>query len=76
MIGHSMGGYVTLAFAGKYPEMLSGFCLFHSHAFADTRQDRENRDRTIQIVDADKFGLCRPVVSQDCFLKMFVKNIP
>jgi pimeloyl-ACP methyl ester carboxylesterase len=56
MIGHSMGGYITLAFAGKYPEMLKGLCLFHSHAFADTPQDRENRERTIGIVEENKFS--------------------
>jgi pimeloyl-ACP methyl ester carboxylesterase len=56
MIGHSMGGYVTLAFAGKKPEMLQGFCLFHSHVFADSQQERENRERTINIVNQDKFS--------------------
>ena len=56
MIGHSMGGYVTLAFAGKYPTMLMGFCLFHSHVFSDSVQDRENRDRTIRLVLLDKFS--------------------
>lgn len=56
MIGHSMGGYVTLAFAEKYPKMLKGFGLFHSHCFADTPQDQENRNRTIAIVDQDKFS--------------------
>ena len=56
MIGHSMGGYVTLAFAEKYKEMLNGICLFHSHAFPDSPQDRENRDRVIAIVEKDKFG--------------------
>src|ERR1041385_6326251 len=30
MIGHSMGGYITLAFAEKYPEYLNAFGLFHS----------------------------------------------
>ncbi|HNY01204.1 MAG TPA: alpha/beta hydrolase [Bacteroidales bacterium] len=56
MIGHSMGGYVTQAFAGKYPDKLSGFCLFHSHCFPDTETDRRNRERTIGIVKEDKFG--------------------
>lgn len=54
MVGHSMGGYVALAFAGKYPGMLRGFGLFHSHCFADTPQDQENRNRTIAIVNQDK----------------------
>jgi pimeloyl-ACP methyl ester carboxylesterase len=56
MTGHSMGGYVTLAFAEKYPNMLKGICLFHSHVFPDSPQDRENRERTIRIVKEDKFG--------------------
>jgi pimeloyl-ACP methyl ester carboxylesterase len=56
MTGHSMGGYVTLAFAAKHPEMLRGFCLFHSHCFPDTPAEQENRNRTIGIVDQDKFG--------------------
>jgi pimeloyl-ACP methyl ester carboxylesterase len=56
MIGHSMGGYVTLVFALKYPEMLKGLCLFHSHPFPDSPEDRKNRDRTINVVKQDKFG--------------------
>jgi pimeloyl-ACP methyl ester carboxylesterase len=56
MVGHSMGGYVTLAFAAKYPKMLSAFCLFHSHIFADTQAEQENRNRTIAVVNRDKFS--------------------
>jgi len=56
MTGHSMGGYVTLAFAEKYPEMLRGFCIFHSHCYADSPDDRENRDRVISVVGQDKFS--------------------
>jgi pimeloyl-ACP methyl ester carboxylesterase len=56
MAGHSMGGYVTLAFAARYPEMLKGICLFHSHPFPDSAAERKNRDRTIKIVEQDNFG--------------------
>jgi pimeloyl-ACP methyl ester carboxylesterase len=56
MVGHSLGGYLTLAFAGKYPGKLKGFCIFHSHCFADSAEDRENRNRSIEIVKKDKFG--------------------
>jgi pimeloyl-ACP methyl ester carboxylesterase len=56
MVGHSMGGYVTLAFAEKYPKSLCGFSLFSSHCFADTSAEQENRNRTIGIVDQDKFS--------------------
>ncbi len=53
MVGHSMGGYTALAFADKYPKCLSGLCLFHSQAAADTKETKTNRDRTIKIVEQD-----------------------
>lgn len=56
MVGHSMGGYVTLSFAEKYPGMLKGICLFHSHCFADSESDKKNRNRTVAIVNRDKFS--------------------
>jgi pimeloyl-ACP methyl ester carboxylesterase len=56
MIGHSMGGYVALAFASKYPDMLKGLGLFHSHSFPDTPEGRKNRNRVIKVVEQDKFG--------------------
>ena len=30
LVGHSMGGYVSLAFAGLYAENMKGMVLFHS----------------------------------------------
>lgn len=54
MLGHSMGGYTTLAFADKYPKMLNGFGLFHSHALADNAETKLNRERTIDLIEQDK----------------------
>ena len=53
MVGHSMGGYVTLAFAAAYPDKLKGFGLFHSHARADSDEAKVNRDRAIAVVNSD-----------------------
>lgn len=50
IIGHSMGGYVTLEFAARYPEMTAAISLFHSGALPDTDEAKTNRDRTIEIV--------------------------
>jgi pimeloyl-ACP methyl ester carboxylesterase len=47
VIGHSMGGYITLALAEKYPELLNGFALFHSTAYADTEERKQARKKTI-----------------------------
>ena len=50
MIGHSMGGYITLAFAEKYPEYLNGMGLFHSSSFADDEQKKETRRKGIEFI--------------------------
>jgi pimeloyl-ACP methyl ester carboxylesterase len=47
VIGHSMGGYVTLALAEKYSELLNGFGLFHSTAYADSEEKKLVRQKTI-----------------------------
>lgn len=54
VIGHSMGGYVTLAMADIFPEMIVGFCLFHSHALPDSEDKKLNRDREALLVKEGK----------------------
>ena len=49
-IGHSMGGYVTLAFAEKHSKYINGLCLFHSTALADDIQKKSDRNRTIALM--------------------------
>ncbi|MCX6301099.1 MAG: alpha/beta hydrolase [Bacteroidia bacterium] len=60
LTGHSLGGYITLAFAELYPEMLSGYCLFHSHPLADTIEALEKREREITLIKAGKKDLMYP----------------
>ena len=58
VIGHSMGGYVALALAEKYPQLLAGLVLFHSSALADSEEKKENRNKTIAFIrkqGVDKF---------------------
>ena len=50
MIGHSMGGYITLAFAEKYPKKLHGFGLFHSTAYADSEEKKTTRRKSIEFI--------------------------
>jgi pimeloyl-ACP methyl ester carboxylesterase len=50
VVGHSMGGYTALAFAELYPENVSGLCLFHSTAYADSEEKKKDRDRVIRLV--------------------------
>jgi pimeloyl-ACP methyl ester carboxylesterase len=50
MIGHSMGGYITLCFARAYPHLLNGLGLFHSTADPDTEEKKEIRKKGIKFV--------------------------
>jgi pimeloyl-ACP methyl ester carboxylesterase len=50
LVGHSMGGYITLAFAEKYPQYLKAFGLFHSSAFADTAEKKATRKKAIEFI--------------------------
>ena len=67
LTGHSLGGYVALAFLELYPSYLSGYCLFHSQPFADSHEAIEKRMREIAIVQAGKKELMYP----DNVMRMF-----
>ena len=49
MVGHSMGGYVALAFAERYPYCLKGLGLVNSHALADTDEQRDRREEVCRM---------------------------
>jgi len=50
IIGHSMGGYISLAFAELFPEKVAGLGLLNSHPFADNYEKQEARERAIKTV--------------------------
>lgn len=73
LTGHSLGGYVTLAFLELYPQSLAGYCLFHSHPNPDREATIANRNREIRVVKAGKKNLMYP----DNVTRMFSKkNLP
>jgi pimeloyl-ACP methyl ester carboxylesterase len=48
IVGHSMGGYVALAFAELFPDHTAGFCLFHSTPYPDSDQKKLSRNVEIE----------------------------
>ena len=50
MFGHSLGGYVTLAFADKYPKKLQGLGLIHSTALPDSEDKKKKRQQDIRDI--------------------------
>ncbi len=66
MIGHSMGGYITLAFAEKYPQLLNSIGLFHSSAYADSEEKVATRKKGIEFIRKN---------GTEAFLKTSVPNL-
>lgn len=54
VVGHSMGGYVTLALCERHPELLDGLVLLSSTPYADSPEKAENRRREIALVQAGR----------------------
>lgn len=54
LVGHSLGGYVSLALAEALPDNIKGIILFHSTSSADSESKRKDRDRAIKVVKQNK----------------------
>lgn len=50
IIGHSMGGYVALAFCDVFPQKVKALCLMNSSSRPDSDEKKTNRDRAIEAV--------------------------
>ena len=59
LFGHSMGGYVALAFAELYPDFMKGLVLLNSTSLADSDERKTNRDRAIKAVKKDYTAFVR-----------------
>lgn len=53
LFGHSLGGYVTLAFAEKHADRLKSFGLIHSTGFPDDEAAKANRDKGAENIRAN-----------------------
>uniref|UniRef100_UPI00404A0F89 alpha/beta fold hydrolase n=1 Tax=Flavobacterium sp. TaxID=239 RepID=UPI00404A0F89 len=63
LVGHSMGGYIALAFAELYPEMMKGLVLMNSTSKADSEERKLNRDRAILAVKKSYINAIRMAIT-------------
>ena len=56
LVAHSMGGYVALALAERYPSRVAGLALINSTALPDTDEKRQNREKNIGFVERHGVG--------------------
>ncbi len=64
LLGHSMGGYVALAFVEKYPEMVGKLGLFFSTPLADAPERKVMRDKAAELVQQNKNSFVRASIPQ------------
>ena len=50
VIGHSLGGYISLEILRNNPDFAPGIGLFNSSAFADPDEKKENRNKLIEFI--------------------------
>ena len=74
IVGHSMGGYIALAFAARWPERLNGFGLFHSTASADGPEKITARERGIAFVQQHGAAAFLAEVIPGLYGEMFKQN--
>ncbi len=79
LAGHSMGGYISLAFAKKYPQRVSGLGLVASQAAADAPEGKERRYKTAADVAEKGVGVVveamTPKLSADVRVQEFVRGV-
>jgi len=51
--GHSLGGYIALAFADRFLDRLAGLGLIATHSRADSEEKRASRHQTVEMIRKD-----------------------
>lgn len=64
LIGHSMGGYISMAFLDKYPERVNRIMLLNSSPKADSIERLEEREQVMRIVPKHKGVFVKSAVSK------------
>ena len=77
--GHSMGGYVALAFALAYPNRVRGLGMISSQVLADSPDRKQGRYQTAKDVEEKGIGVVvdsmTPKLSADARIQAFVRDV-
>jgi pimeloyl-ACP methyl ester carboxylesterase len=76
LIGHSMGGYISLAFTEKYQDKIAALGLFHSSSYADSAEKKEARDKNIRFIQKNGASLFVEQAIPGLFSEDFKSNHP
>ena len=74
LIGHSMGGYISMAFAKQYADRLRGLGMFHSHPYDDSVDKKSSRQKVIDFIERRGAVLYLKQLIPALFTPSFVKD--
>jgi pimeloyl-ACP methyl ester carboxylesterase len=77
-VGHSMGGYVALAFAKLFPSAIKGISLMNSTALPDSEEKKLSRDRAIKAIKKNHKTFVRvaiPMLFSEKNREIYLKEI-
>ncbi|WP_447642144.1 MULTISPECIES: alpha/beta fold hydrolase [Chitinophagaceae] len=74
VLGHSMGGYIALAIEELFPRFSKAFGFIHSTAFADSDEKKENRRKSIQLIESYGSAAFVKKAIPGNFAETFVQN--
>lgn len=75
VVGHSMGGYVSLAMLDKYASHLDSIILLSSTTSADSQEKCDRRRREIELIKAGKKNTLARLVPHQGFAPENVKRL-
>ncbi|MFC7678526.1 alpha/beta fold hydrolase [Paenibacillus sp. GCM10028914] len=53
LLGHSLGGYITLSFVQRYSFRLNAFGLIHSTGYPDSDEAKEKRVKAVSVIQGE-----------------------
>ena len=59
LVGHSLGGYIALAFAEKHPQKVKGLCLMNATSNEDTSERKALRVRANKMITSNFRNMVR-----------------
>ena len=73
IIGHSMGGYVGLGLLDLRPSLIKGLCLMNSTAISDSKDKKNQRDRSIEVLK-ENYALFVKITTTNLFNQKKIKT--
>ncbi|MBR9919971.1 MAG: alpha/beta hydrolase [Bacteroidetes bacterium] len=74
LVGHSMGGYISLAMVEKAAARIEALVLFHSHPFSDSEEKKDSRNKGIEFIQRNGHELYVKQLLNKLFYPLYISS--